>query len=146
MKQKTSFLTFLGKIEGLPVAAVLLVLYVAFIITAPLVFKDTASTCPSFKRSAVAGGRPGAYLCYYRREIDLSFSAVMAFSGFVFAWFYKPYPAHRDRGWPYFSRWPPALWSDMSMACWSQSSTCFDHGHPGRPVLLVGRIGTAGGW
>ncbi len=38
MKKVRSFLGFLGRIEGLPVAIVLIVLIVAFIITAPNVF------------------------------------------------------------------------------------------------------------
>ena len=38
MKRSISPLAFLGKIEGLPVAAVLAVLYGVFIITAPMVF------------------------------------------------------------------------------------------------------------
>ncbi len=93
MKQKTSFLTFLGKIEGLPVAAVLLVLYVAFIITAPLVFKGYRIYMSFFQTVPpllVAG--LGLTFVITAGEIDLSFSAVMAFSGFVFAWFYKAIP------------------------------------------------------
>ncbi len=38
MKRVVSILATLSRIEGLPIAAVLLVLYIAFFITAPLVF------------------------------------------------------------------------------------------------------------
>ena len=93
MKQKTSFLTFLGKIEGLPVAAVLLVLYVAFIITAPLVFKGYRIYMSFFQTvpPLLVAGLELTFVIT-AGEIDLSFSAVMAFSGFVFAWFYKAIP------------------------------------------------------
>ena len=38
MKQARALITFLGRIEGLPIAAVLAVLYLVFLATAPTVF------------------------------------------------------------------------------------------------------------
>src|SRR5512136_881083 len=90
MKRKSSPLAFLGKIEGLPVAAVLVVLYAIFIITAPMVFSgyriymSFLQTVPPVLVCAL-----GLTLIITAGEIDLSFPAVVAFSGFTFAWVFK---------------------------------------------------------
>lgn len=90
MKPKSSPLAFLGKIEGLPVAAVLVVLYVILIVTAPMVFTgyriymSFLQTVPPVLVCAL-----GLTLVITAGEIDLSFPAVVAFSGFIFAWVFK---------------------------------------------------------
>jgi simple sugar transport system permease protein len=92
--RKSSPLSFLGKIEGLPIAIVLLVLYIVFIITAPLVFQGYRiymSFLQTVPPLLVCG--LGLTFVITAGEIDLSFSAVMAFSGFIFAWGYKTFPA-----------------------------------------------------
>jgi simple sugar transport system permease protein len=92
--RKSSPLAFLGKIEGLPIATVLLALYIVFIITAPLVFKGYRiymSFLQTVPPLLVCG--LGLTFVITAGEIDLSFSAVMAFSGFIFAWGYKTFPA-----------------------------------------------------
>ena len=90
MKRSISPLAFLGKIEGLPVAAVLAVLYGVFIFTAPMVFSgyriymSFLQTVPPVLVCAL-----GLTLVITAGEIDLSFPAVVAFSGFIFAWVFK---------------------------------------------------------
>lgn len=94
MKQKTSPVAFLGKIEGLPVAMVLVVLYAIFIITAPQVFSgyriymSFLQTVPPVLVCAL-----GLTLVITAGEIDLSFPAVVALSGFIFAWVFKNFDA-----------------------------------------------------
>ncbi len=90
MKRQNSLLAFLRKIEGLPVAAVLVVLYAIFIITAPQVFTgyriymSFLQTVPPVLVCAL-----GLTLVITAGEIDLSFPAVVALSGFIFAWVFK---------------------------------------------------------
>ena len=90
MKRSISPLAFLGKIEGLPVAAVLAVLYGVFIFTAPMVFSgyriymSFLQTVPPVLVCAL-----GLTLVITAGEIDLSFPAVVALSGFIFAWVFK---------------------------------------------------------
>ena len=90
MKPKSSPLAFLGRIEGLPVAAVLVVLYGVFIVTAPMVFTgyriymSFLQTVPPVLVCAL-----GLTLVITAGEIDLSFPAVVALSGFIFAWVFK---------------------------------------------------------
>jgi simple sugar transport system permease protein len=92
VKQKRSPLAFLGRIEGLPVAAVLVVLYAIFIITAPRVFSgyriymSFLQTVPPVLVCAL-----GLTLVITAGEIDLSFPAVVALSGFIFAWAFKSF-------------------------------------------------------
>ncbi|HTP09919.1 MAG TPA: ABC transporter permease [Anaerolineae bacterium] len=92
MKQKRSPLAFLRRIEGLPVAAVLVVLYAIFIITAPQVFTgyriymSFLQTVPPVLVCAL-----GLTLVITTGEIDLSFPAVVALSGFIFAWAFKTF-------------------------------------------------------
>lgn len=90
MKRLTSTAKFLGRVEGLPVAAVLLLLYIAFIITAPEVFLKYRIYM-SFLQTVAPPLILGLGLTFVitAGEIDLSFPSVIAFSGFIFAWFYK---------------------------------------------------------
>ena len=90
MKRATSRFAFLGKIEGLPIALVLLILYAAFFVTAPRVFSgyriymSFLQTVPPVLICAL-----GLTLVITAGEIDLSFPAVVAFSGFVFVWVFR---------------------------------------------------------
>lgn len=98
MKRRSSPLAFLARIEGLPVFAVLVVLYSVFIVTATNVFTgyriymSFLQTIPPVLVCAL-----GLTLVITAGEIDLSFPAVMALSGFVFAWvfenFHSPWAA-----------------------------------------------------
>lgn len=90
MKPQNSFFTFLAKIEGLPVLGVLLLLFGVFLITAPdvfthpLIYMSFLQTVPPQLVLAL-----GLTLVITAGEMDLSFPAVVALSGFVFAWFFK---------------------------------------------------------
>jgi simple sugar transport system permease protein len=90
MNRKNSPLAFLGKIEGLPVVGVLLLLYVVFLITAPRVFSRPLiymSFLQTVPPSLVLG--LGLTLIITAGEIDLSFPAVTALAGFAFSWCFK---------------------------------------------------------
>ncbi|HVM72123.1 MAG TPA: ABC transporter permease [Anaerolineales bacterium] len=90
MKKSSAIFKFLGRIEGLPVAAVLAVLYGVLIIAAPRVFTgfriymSFLQTVPPVLVCAL-----GLTLVVTAGEMDLSFPAVVALSGFVFAWVFK---------------------------------------------------------
>ena len=90
MKQKNSLLASIGRIEGLPVVGVLLLLYAIFLVTAPRVF-----TRPLIYMSFLQTVPPalvlglGLTLIITAGEIDLSFPAVTALSGFAFSWCFK---------------------------------------------------------
>ena len=90
MNRRTSRLGFLAQLEGLPIAMVLVVLYVVFIFTAPSVFTGYRiymsffQTVPPMLVLAI-----GLTFIITAGEIDLSFPAVVALSGFVFTWFFK---------------------------------------------------------
>jgi simple sugar transport system permease protein len=90
MRRSSSLFAFLGKIEGLPIAGVLVVLYGMFIITAPqvfsgyLIYMSFLQTIPPQLVLAL-----GLTFVITAGEIDLSFPAVVAFAGFVFAWVFK---------------------------------------------------------
>jgi len=90
MKQVNSIIKSLGRIEGLAVAGVLIVLYTILIFAAPLVFTgyriymSFLQTVPPVLVCAL-----GLTLVITAGEIDLSFPAVVALSGFVFAWVFK---------------------------------------------------------
>jgi simple sugar transport system permease protein len=87
MKRQTPLLAYLGRIEGLPIALVLVILYGAFLVTAPQVFSGIRiymsflQTVPPVLILAL-----GLTLVITAGEMDLSFPAVVAFSGFAFAW------------------------------------------------------------
>ncbi len=92
MKRTTSRLSFLGKLEGLPIAVVLAVLYLVFVFTAPSVFTGYRiymsffQTVPPMLVCAI-----GLTFIITAGEIDLSFPAVVALAGFVFTWWYKTF-------------------------------------------------------
>ncbi len=90
MERVRSSIKFMGRIEGLPIAVVLLVLYGVFITTAPTVFlkpriyMSFMQTVPPVLVCAL-----GLTFVITAGEIDLSFPAVVALSGFIFAWMFK---------------------------------------------------------
>lgn len=94
MKRVGSFFASLGKIEGLPIALVLVVLYGVFMFTAPRVFTGLRiymsflQTVPPMLVCAL-----GLTFVITAGEIDLSFPAVVALSGFIFAWMFKTFDA-----------------------------------------------------
>jgi simple sugar transport system permease protein len=108
MKKGSSVLKFLGRIEGLPVGAVLAVLYGILIIAAPRVFTgfriymSFLQTVPPVLVCAL-----GLTLVVTAGEMDLSFPAVVALSGFVFAWVFKTF----------HSPWAPWLGFVLALAC-----------------------------
>ncbi len=85
-------LAALTRIEGLPIIGVFLVLIVVFVLAAPNVFLGyriymsfLASVPPQLVLAL------GLTLVIAAGEIDLSFPAIVAFSGFLFAWLFKSY-------------------------------------------------------
>jgi simple sugar transport system permease protein len=94
MNRGTSHFAFLGRLEGLPIGIVLAVLYVVFMFTAPTVFTGYRiymsffQTVPPMLVLAL-----GLTFIITAGEIDLSFPAVVALSGFVFTWFFKNFNA-----------------------------------------------------
>ena len=108
MKHRTSLLKFLAKIEGLPVAAVLVILYTVLVFAAPRVFTgyriymSFLQTVPPVLICAL-----GLTLVITAGEIDLSFPAVVALSGFVFAWVFKSF----------HSPWAPWGGFVLALAC-----------------------------
>jgi simple sugar transport system permease protein len=124
MKRERSILLVLRRLEGLPIALVLTTLYVAFAITAPNVFTgyriymSFLQTVPPMLVLAL-----GLTFVITAGEIDLSFSAVVAFSGFIFAWFFKTF----DASW--------AAWVGILLALASGALVGYING------LLVAKIG-----
>ena len=108
MKQGSSFLKFFARIEGLPIAAVLAVLYGVLIIVAPRVFTgfriymSFLQTVPPVLVCAL-----GLTLVITAGEIDLSFPAIVALSGFAFAWVFKTF----------HSPWAPWVGFVSALAC-----------------------------
>jgi len=126
MKQKSSLLAFLGRIEGLPIALVLVALYVVFMITAPQVFTghriymSFLQTVPPMLVLAL-----GLTLVITAGEIDLSFAAVVAFSGFIFSWIYKTFDPS----------WAGAVWVAILLALASGALIGYVNG------VLVAKVG-----
>jgi simple sugar transport system permease protein len=124
MKQARALLSFLGKVEGLPIAAVLAVLYLVFLATAPTVFsrypiyRSFLETVPPVLVCAL-----GLTLVVTAGEIDLSFPAIVAFSGFVFAWTFQNVEG----------AWAP--WAGFALALLAGGAIGYLNG------LLVARIG-----
>jgi simple sugar transport system permease protein len=93
MKQRSRILNVLGKIEGLPVFVVLLLMFGIFLATAPevfshpLIYMSFLQTVPPILVLGL-----GLTLVVTAGEIDLSFPAIVALAGFVFSWFIKNYP------------------------------------------------------
>jgi simple sugar transport system permease protein len=90
MKRPISVFKVLGKIEGLPVMGVLLLMFGVFIIGAPsvfthlLIYMSFLQTVPPLLVLGL-----GLTLIITAGEIDLSFPAVVALAGFVFSWMFK---------------------------------------------------------
>lgn len=126
MKQKNSLLAFFGRIEGLPIALVLVALYIAFIVTAPQVFSgyriymSFLQTVPPMLVLAL-----GLTLVITAGEIDLSFASVVAFSGFIFSWIYKTYDPS----------WAGAVWVAIILALASGALIGYVNG------VLVAKVG-----
>jgi simple sugar transport system permease protein len=99
MSRRGAFLNALGKIEGLPIAVVLAVLYVVFIFTAPrvfthpLIYMSFFQTVPPMLVLSI-----GLTFIVTAGEMDLSFPAVVALSGFVFTWCFRTF----STPWPGF--------------------------------------------
>ncbi len=84
----------LGRLEGLPIAVVLAVLYGVFVLAAPAVFTGYRIYMSFFQTvppMLVLG--LGLTFVITAGEIDLSFPAVLALSGFVFTWVFKTFQA-----------------------------------------------------
>ena len=90
MSRRGSGFAYVGRLEGLPIAVVLGAMYLVFIFTAPSVF-----TGPLIYMSFLQTVPPmlvlgiGLTFIITAGEIDLSFPAVVALSGFVFTWCFK---------------------------------------------------------
>ncbi|HTZ51349.1 MAG TPA: ABC transporter permease [Spirochaetia bacterium] len=90
MSRVSSRLGIFAKVEGLPIGLVLAVLYGAFMLTAPSVFLGYRIYMSFFQTvppMLVLG--IGLTFIITAGEIDLSFPAVVALSGFVFTWCFK---------------------------------------------------------
>jgi simple sugar transport system permease protein len=116
MKPLATFMRRLGKLEGLPIAIVLLVLYIVLIIAAPNVFQHSLiymsflETVPPTLIAAL-----GLTLVITAGEIDLSFPAVVALSGFAFSWAWRTFD-------PTYGAWIGIIWH-WRRARWSAIST-----------------------
>ncbi|MBN1430281.1 MAG: ABC transporter permease [Anaerolineae bacterium] len=124
MKQRRSILATLGSIEGLPVLGILLLLYGAFLITAPSVFtkhRIYMSFLQTVPPPLVLG--LGLTLVITAGEIDLSFPAVVALSGFAFSWVFTNF----DTVW--------APWAGVALALAAGALVGFVNG------LLVAKVG-----
>jgi simple sugar transport system permease protein len=97
MNRIRSLIKFLGKIEGLSVGIVLLLLYVVFIVSAPEVFLKYRIYM-SFLQTVTPPLILGLGLTFVitAGEIDLSFPAVVAFSGYVFTWSFNTFSGDID--------------------------------------------------
>ncbi|HET6484823.1 MAG TPA: ABC transporter permease [Spirochaetia bacterium] len=90
MSGKRPSFASIGRLEGLPIAAVLAILYFVFILTAPsvftghLIYMSFLQTVPPMLVLGI-----GLTFIITAGEIDLSFPAVVALSGFVFTWWFK---------------------------------------------------------
>ena len=90
MKKTKPIITRLAEIEGLPIIAVYLALMAVFLLTASRVFTgyriymSFLQTIPPLLILAL-----GLTLVIAAGEIDLSFSAIIAFSGFVFSFIFR---------------------------------------------------------
>src|SRR5258708_33988613 len=89
MNQRWSFFSALGRLEGLPIVIVLLVLYGALMLSAPtvflrwppLIYMSFLETVPPELFVAL-----GLTLVITAGEIDLSFPALIAFAWVAFSW------------------------------------------------------------
>jgi simple sugar transport system permease protein len=124
MIRARSFFRSLARVEGLPIAAVLVILYIVFIFTSPRVFLNYpiyASFLQTVPKVLICG--LGLTFVIAAGEIDLSFPAVVAFAGFVFAWIVRTFDS------------PLAPWIGLVLALLAGVLVGFING------LLVARIG-----
>lgn len=124
MKRLGSLVAFLGRIEGLPIALVLVALFGVFIITAPTVFLKPGIYMSFFETvppELIVG--LGLTLVITAGEIDLSFPAVIAFSGLAFSWAYRTF----DPSW--------GAWAGIVLALAAGALVGYING------LMVARIG-----
>jgi simple sugar transport system permease protein len=90
MREGPSRASILVRVEGLPIAVVLAVLYGVFMLTAPrvftgpLIYMSFLQTVPPMLVLAI-----GLTFIVTAGEMDLSFPAVVALAGFIFTWFFK---------------------------------------------------------
>ncbi|MCA9906111.1 MAG: ABC transporter permease, partial [Anaerolineae bacterium] len=85
-----SLMVSVSKLEGLPIALVLVVVFAAFMITAPTVFLKPGIYMSFFETvppMLICG--LGLTLVITAGEIDLSFPAVVALSGLALSWGYR---------------------------------------------------------
>jgi len=87
MNPRRSPLAVLGKIEALPILVVLILVFVAFRLSAPTVFgkwRIYTSILQTVSPPLILG--LGLTFVVTAGDIDLSFPSVVAFSGFIFSW------------------------------------------------------------
>ncbi|MBI5930802.1 MAG: ABC transporter permease [Chloroflexi bacterium] len=128
MKKIRSFFKFLGKIEALPVVAVLLIMIATFMITAPDVFlkyRIYMSILQTVTPPLILG--LGLTFVITAGEIDLSFPAIVALSGFVFAWGYQNLDQDLGRAW--------ATWASFGLALGAGAFAGFING------VLIAKVG-----
>jgi len=128
MNQLRTLYQVVRKIEGLPILAVLIILYIVFIITAPDVF-----TKPRIYMSFLQTVAPplilglGLTFVITAGEMDMSFPAVLAFSGYAFTWGYQQLGTMVDLS--------TAAWGGLLLALLAGALAGYING------LLVARIG-----
>src|SRR5258708_10099068 len=90
MKAIGSLFKFLGRLEGFPIAMVVLALYIVLMLAAPSVFLDS-SIYMSFRETVPPTliAALGLTLVITAGEIDLSFPAVVALSGLALSWCWR---------------------------------------------------------
>jgi len=124
MKTQNSLIRIITRVEGLPVFGVLLLLLLAFLITAPDVF-----THPLIYMSFLQTVPPqlvlglGLTLIITAGEIDMSFPAIVALSGFVFSYFFKNFDS------------PYAVWIGFFLALAAGALVGYTNG------LLIAKLG-----
>ena len=97
MKYLRAVYRFSSRIEGLPIAMVLALLYLAFILTSPEVFLK-----PRIYMSFLQTVSPplilglGLTFVIAAGEIDLSFPALVAFTGYIFTWCFREFSGSMD--------------------------------------------------
>jgi simple sugar transport system permease protein len=124
MKRLRAFVGVMGKVEGLPIALVLVAVFAVFIISAPTVFLKPGIYMSFFETvppMLICG--LGLTLVITAGEIDLSFPAVVALSGFVLSWTYK----NLDPSW--------GLWVGVILALAAGAFVGYTNG------LLVAKLG-----
>lgn len=128
MKTARSVFSFLGKIEALPILAVMLIMYGTFMAFAPDVFlkyRIYMSILQTVTPPLILA--LGLTFVITAGEIDLSFPAIVALSGFVFAWGYQNLDQELGREW--------ATWASFVLALGTGALAGFING------FLIAKIG-----